>query len=54
LADNRVWLETALPVKWIAARVQIGTANGAKSLRHRSGVKNTNTNPRGPSNPAHN
>jgi hypothetical protein len=26
-----------LPVKWIAARVQIGTAKGAKSVLHRSG-----------------
>ncbi len=26
--------ETTLPVKWIAARVQIGTAKGAKSLLH--------------------
>jgi hypothetical protein len=24
--------ETALPIKWIAARVQIGTAKGAKSV----------------------
>jgi hypothetical protein len=29
--------ETTLPVKWIAARVQIGTAKGAKSVPHRSG-----------------
>ena len=29
--------ETTLPVKWIAARVQIGTAKGAKSVLHRSG-----------------
>jgi hypothetical protein len=28
--------ETTLPVKWIAARVQIGTAKGAKSVLHRS------------------
>ena len=27
--------ETTLPVKWIAARVQIGTTKGAKSLLHR-------------------
>jgi len=28
------WLrrETTLPIKWIAARVQIGTAKGAKSV----------------------
>ena len=26
--------ETALPIKWIAARVQIGTAKGAKSVLH--------------------
>jgi hypothetical protein len=26
--------ETTLPVKWIAARVQIGTTKGAKSLLH--------------------
>ena len=29
--------ETTLPVKWIAARVQTGTAKGAKSVLHRSG-----------------
>jgi hypothetical protein len=29
--------ETTLPVKWIAARVQIGTAKRAKSVLHRSG-----------------
>jgi REP element-mobilizing transposase RayT len=29
--------KTTLPVKWIAARVQIGTAKGAKSVLHRSG-----------------
>ena len=29
--------ETTLPVKWIAARVQIGMAKGAKSVLHRSG-----------------
>ena len=29
--------ETTLPVKWIAARVQIGTAKGAKAVLHRSG-----------------
>ena len=29
--------ETILPVKWIAARVQIGTAKGAKAVLHRSG-----------------
>jgi hypothetical protein len=30
------WLrsETTLPIKWIAARVQIGTAKGAKSVLH--------------------
>ena len=28
--------ETTLPVKWIAARVQIGTAKGAKPVLHRS------------------
>jgi hypothetical protein len=33
----RVRNETTLPVKWIAARVQIGTAKGAKSVLHRSG-----------------
>jgi hypothetical protein len=26
--------ETTLPIKWIAARVQIGTAKGAKSVLH--------------------
>ena len=26
--------ETALPINWIAARVQIGTAKGAKSVPH--------------------
>jgi hypothetical protein len=26
--------ETILPIKWIAARVQIGTAKGAKSVLH--------------------
>src|ERR1035441_9933309 len=29
--------ETTLPIKWIAARVQIGTAKGAKSVLHPSG-----------------
>jgi hypothetical protein len=29
--------ETTLPVKWIAARVQIGTARGAESVLHRLG-----------------
>src|ERR1035441_2650113 len=29
--------ETTLPAKWIAARVQLGTAKGAKSVLHRSG-----------------
>jgi hypothetical protein len=29
--------ETTLPVKWIAARVQIGPAKGANSVLHRSG-----------------
>ena len=29
--------ETSLPVKWIGARVQIGTVKRAKSVRHRSG-----------------
>jgi hypothetical protein len=29
--------QTTLPVNWIAARVQIGTAKGAKSVLHRSG-----------------
>jgi len=33
----RVRNEITLPVKWIAARVQIGTAKGAKSVLHRSG-----------------
>jgi hypothetical protein len=28
--------ETTLPVKWIAARVHIGTTKGAKSMLHRS------------------
>jgi ribosomal protein S13 len=28
--------ETTLPFEWIAARVQIGTAKGAKSVLHRS------------------
>ena len=28
----RLRSETALPIKWIAARVQIGTAKGAKSV----------------------
>ena len=30
----RLRSETALPIKWIAARVQIGTAKGAKSVLH--------------------
>jgi hypothetical protein len=30
----RLWSETTLPIKWIAARVQIGTAKGAKSVLH--------------------
>ena len=33
----RLRSETTLPVKWIAARVQIGTVKGAKSVLHRSG-----------------
>ena len=31
----RLRRETTLPVKWIAARVKIGTTKGAKSVRHR-------------------
>jgi hypothetical protein len=31
----RLRKETTLPVKWIAARVQIGTSNGARSVLHR-------------------
>jgi len=30
----RLRSETTLPIKWIAARVQIGTAKGAKSVLH--------------------
>ena len=30
----RLRKETTLPIKWIAARVQIGTAKGAKSVLH--------------------
>jgi hypothetical protein len=30
----RLRSETTLPIKWIAARVQIGTAQGAKSVLH--------------------
>ena len=30
----RLRSETTLPTKWIAARVQIGTAKGAKSALH--------------------
>ncbi|HEY5481843.1 MAG TPA: hypothetical protein VIL39_10210, partial [Verrucomicrobiae bacterium] len=30
----RLRSETTLPLKWIAARVQIGTAKGAKSVLH--------------------
>src|ERR1017187_3602610 len=30
----RLRRETTLPIKWIAARVQIGTAKGAKSVLH--------------------
>jgi hypothetical protein len=30
----RLRSETTLPIKWIAARVQIGTAKGAKSMLH--------------------
>ena len=30
----RLRSETALPAKWIAARVQTGTAKGAKSVLH--------------------
>jgi len=30
----RLRSETTLPVKWIAGRVQIGTAKGAKSVLH--------------------
>jgi len=33
----RLRKETTLPIKWIAARLQIGTAKGAKSALHRSG-----------------
>ncbi len=33
----RIRKETTLPVKWIAARVQIGTTKGAKSVLHRRG-----------------
>jgi uncharacterized protein with von Willebrand factor type A (vWA) domain len=33
----RLRTENTLPVKWIAARMQIGTAKGAKSVLHRSG-----------------
>jgi hypothetical protein len=33
----RLRSETTLPINWIAARVQIGTAKGAKSVLHRSG-----------------
>ena len=31
---NRLRQETTLPIKWIAARVQLGTAKGAKSVLH--------------------
>jgi hypothetical protein len=31
----RLRKETTLPIKWIAARVQIGTTKGAKSVLHR-------------------
>ena len=31
---TRLRKETTLPIKWIAARVQIGTAKGAKSVLH--------------------
>ena len=30
----RLRSKTALPIKWIAARVQIGNAKGAKSVLH--------------------
>jgi len=30
----RLRSETTLPIKWIAARVQMGTAKGAKSVLH--------------------
>src|ERR1019366_6257697 len=30
----RLRKETTVPIKWIAARVQIGTAKGAKSVLH--------------------
>ena len=30
----RLRSETTLPIKWIAARAQIGTAKGAKSVLH--------------------
>jgi len=30
----RLRSETTLPIKWIAARVQIGTAKGAKTVLH--------------------
>jgi hypothetical protein len=31
----RLRKETTLPMKWIVARVQIGTSNGARSVLHR-------------------
>ncbi len=37
----RIRKETMLPVKWIAARVQIGTTKGAKSVLHRLGHART-------------
>jgi hypothetical protein len=33
---KRVRSETTLPIKWIAARVQIGTPKSAKSVLHRA------------------
>ena len=51
----RLRSETTLPIKWIAARVQIGTAGGAKSVLHHLALRaKTNAKPQEPSNHAPN
>ena len=41
-----------LPIKWIAARVQIGTAKGAKSVLPHLAQSQDQAKPQAPSNPA--
>jgi hypothetical protein len=49
----RLRRKTTLPIKWIAARVRIGTAKGAKSVLFHLARGKTNANPRGLTNHAH-